>query len=78
MHHCKAVGGILGRASNTCLLNCGAGIMWFQFMGVVMSDHAVLQDDTCSEPGAGIPGDLNIPSNYVSSPPTEDIAHHTF
>lgn len=24
-----------------------------------------LQDDTCSEPGAGIPGDPNIPSNYV-------------
>ncbi|CAK0783896.1 hypothetical protein CVIRNUC_007096 [Coccomyxa viridis] len=25
-------------------------------------------DDTCSEPGAGIPGDPNIPSNYVDFP----------
>lgn len=40
--------------------------MTIYFMGALMSDYAALQDDTCSEPGAGIPGDPNIPSNYVS------------
>ena len=41
------------------------------FVGALMSDYAILQDDTCSEPGAGIPGDPNIPSNYVSILSTE-------
>lgn len=27
-----------------------------------------LQDDTCSEPGAGIPGDAEITSDYVRPP----------
>ena len=52
--------------SNVCWLDSQSMYLTIYFIGALMSDYVALQDDTCSEPGAGIPGDPNIPSNYVS------------